>query len=71
MVRHWDRLPREALGAPSLEAFEARLDGALGSRTLCVAALPTAVVFERGGLSGPFQPKAQLVTDDVTWYRGD
>ena len=31
VVRHWHRLPREAVNAPSLEVFEARLDGALGS----------------------------------------
>ena len=31
MVRHWHRLPREAVDAPSLEAFKARLDVALGS----------------------------------------
>ncbi|KFO80763.1 hypothetical protein N303_13697, partial [Cuculus canorus] len=31
VVRHWNRLPREAMAAPSLEVFEARLDGALGS----------------------------------------
>jgi len=30
-VRHWHRLPREAVGAPSLEMLKARLDGALGS----------------------------------------
>ncbi|KFO77066.1 hypothetical protein N303_13388, partial [Cuculus canorus] len=30
-VRHWHRLPREAVAAPSLEVFKARLDGALGS----------------------------------------
>ncbi|KFQ11523.1 hypothetical protein N329_03949, partial [Haliaeetus albicilla] len=29
--RHWDRLPREVVEVPSLEAFEARLDGALSS----------------------------------------
>jgi len=29
-VRPWHRLPREAVGAPSLEALKARLDGALG-----------------------------------------
>ncbi|KGL94270.1 hypothetical protein N301_16102, partial [Charadrius vociferus] len=29
VVRHWKRLPREAVDAPSLEVFKARLDGAL------------------------------------------
>ncbi|KFZ61189.1 hypothetical protein N321_08089, partial [Antrostomus carolinensis] len=31
VVRHWHRLPREVVDAPSLEAFKARLNGALGS----------------------------------------
>ncbi|KFZ50948.1 hypothetical protein N321_07847, partial [Antrostomus carolinensis] len=31
VVRHWNRLPRDVLDAPSLKAFKARLDGALGS----------------------------------------
>ncbi|KFP23317.1 hypothetical protein Z169_03488, partial [Egretta garzetta] len=31
VVKHWNRLPREAVEAPSLEAFEARLDGALSN----------------------------------------
>ncbi|KFO61729.1 hypothetical protein N302_06287, partial [Corvus brachyrhynchos] len=29
VVRHWKRLPREVLDAPSLTVFKARLDGAL------------------------------------------
>ena len=31
VVRCWNRLPREVADAPSLEVFQARLDGALGS----------------------------------------
>jgi len=31
VVMHWSRLPKEAVDAPSLEAFKARLDVALGS----------------------------------------
>ena len=31
VVRHWNRLPREVADAPSLEAFKARLDGALNN----------------------------------------
>ena len=30
-VRCWHRLPREAVDAPSLEVFKARLNGALGN----------------------------------------
>ncbi|KFU86622.1 hypothetical protein M959_09612, partial [Chaetura pelagica] len=29
VVRHWNRLPKEAVDAPSLEVFKARLDEAL------------------------------------------
>ncbi|KFM11379.1 hypothetical protein AS27_13630, partial [Aptenodytes forsteri] len=31
VVRHQNRLPREVVDAPSLEAFKARLDGALSN----------------------------------------
>ncbi|KFW66274.1 hypothetical protein AS28_09465, partial [Pygoscelis adeliae] len=31
VVRHWHRLPREAVDAPSLEVFKTRLDGALSN----------------------------------------
>ena len=31
VVRHWNRLPSEVVDAPSMEAFKARLDGALSN----------------------------------------
>ncbi|KFR12899.1 hypothetical protein N306_05715, partial [Opisthocomus hoazin] len=31
VVKHWNRLPREAVEAPSLKTFKARLDGALSN----------------------------------------
>lgn len=31
VVKHWNRLPREVLDAPSLETFKVRLDGALNT----------------------------------------
>jgi len=53
----WHRLPREAVDAPSLEVFKARLDGELGSLSWWVANC-----LQQGGwilddLRGPFQPK--------------
>ena len=31
VVKHWHRLPREVVDAPSLEIFKVRLDGALSN----------------------------------------
>ena len=37
---HWNRLPKEVVDASSLEAFKARLDGALGNLVWWGAANP-------------------------------
>ncbi|KFW11416.1 hypothetical protein N327_00637, partial [Fulmarus glacialis] len=31
VVKHWNRLPREVVAAPSLERLKVRLDGALSN----------------------------------------
>jgi len=46
VVRHWNRLPREAVDVPSLEVLKARLDGALKNLVKWKVPLPTAVWLE-------------------------
>jgi len=42
VVRHRNRLPREVVAAPSLEVFQARLDGALSNLVWWKVSLPMA-----------------------------
>ena len=56
VMTHWNRLPKEVVDVPSLEAFKARLDVALGSLVWWLATLPTAGGLELDDLCGPFQP---------------
>jgi len=42
VVTHWNRLPKEAVDAPSLDAFKARLDVAVGSLVSWLLTLPMA-----------------------------
>ena len=57
MVKHWNKLPKEVVDAPSLEAFKARLDVTLGSRVWWLATLPVAGGLELGDHCGPFQAR--------------
>ena len=41
-MKHWNRLPREVVEAPSLETLEARLDGALSNLIQLKMSLLTA-----------------------------
>ena len=45
-----NRLPREAVDAPSLEVLKARLDGAVGNLVWWEVSLPVAGGVELGGL---------------------
>jgi len=49
-VRHWHRLPTEAVDARSLAVFKARLDGALGTLVWWKVFLPVAGGLERDDL---------------------
>jgi len=60
-VRHWHRLPREAVDAPSLEVFKARLDGALGSLSWWVATLPMAGHWGWMGFKVPSNPIHSMI----------
>jgi len=57
VVTHWNRLPEEAVDAPSLEAFKARLDVALGSLVWWLATLHIAGELKLNDHCGPFQPR--------------
>jgi len=50
VVRPWPRMPREAVAAPSLAVFKARLDGALSNLVRWKVSLPVAGGLELGDL---------------------
>jgi len=54
VVTHWHRLPKEAVDAPSLEAFKARLDVALGSLVWWLVTLRIAGGLKLDDHCGPF-----------------
>ena len=57
VVTHWNRLPKEVVDAPSLEAFKARLDVARGSLVWWLVTLHKAGGLKLEDLCGPFQPR--------------
>ena len=54
---HWNRLPKVAVGVPSLEAFKARLDVAVGSLVWWLVTLHVAGGLKLDDHYGPFQPR--------------
>ena len=56
-VTHWNRLPKEVVDAPSLEALKARLDVALGSLLWWLVTLHIAGGLKQHDHCGPFQPR--------------
>ena len=61
MVRHWHRLPREAVDAPSLGVFKARLDGALGNLGWWEVSLPMAGEWNWMGFKVPSNTKHSVI----------
>jgi len=57
VVRHWPRLPREVVDAPSLETFKARLDRALSNLIELKMSLLMAGGLDWMAFKGRFQPK--------------
>ena len=57
VVMQWNRSPKEVVGAPSLEAFKARLDVALGSLVWWLVTLHKAGGLKLDDHCGPFQPR--------------
>jgi len=64
VVKHWHRLPRGVVEAPSLETFKARLDRALSNLVWLKMSLLTAGGLGQMTSKGPFQCKA--FCDSVT-----
>jgi len=61
VVKPWPRLPREAVDAPSLETFQARLDGALSTLIRWKLSLLTAGGWAGWPLKGPSHPDRSVI----------
>ena len=66
-VRPWPWLPREAVAAPSLAVFKARLDVDLSNLVWWKVALPMAGRLEPDDLQGPLQPKS-FYDSMILWF---
>jgi len=58
VVKHWHRLPREVVVAPSLEISKAGFDGALSNLIQLKMSVLTAGGLDQMAAKGLFQPKA-------------
>ena len=61
VVTHGNRLPKEVVDAPSLEAFKAMLEVALGSLVWWLVILHIAGGLKLDGHCGPFQPRHSVI----------
>jgi len=63
VVRHWKRLTREAVDAPSLEALKARLIGAVSNLVQREVSLPIAGGWNEMILRVPSNPNHSMIID--------
>ena len=61
VVVHWNRLPKEAVDAPSLQAFKARLDVALGSLVCWLVTLNIAGGWNEMSIVVLFNPGYSMI----------
>jgi len=61
VVKHWPRLLREVVDAPSLETFKARLDGTVSNLIRLKLSLLTAGDWARWSLRVPSNPKHSVL----------
>jgi len=60
-IIHWNRLPKEVVDAPSLDAFKARLDVALGSLVWWLATLHIAGGWNWMSIAVLFNPGHSMI----------
>jgi len=68
---NWNRLPREVVDAPSMKAFKARLDVALGSLVWWLETLHIAGGLKLDDHHGPFQPRPFYNFMNAMWDMTD
>ena len=61
VLRHWHRLPPEAVRAPSLAVLQARLEAPLGNLTSWKLSLPMARAWDRRVLKAPSYPNRSVI----------
>ena len=69
LVTHWNRLPKEVVDAPSLEAFKARLDVALGSLVWWLVTLHIAGDWNEMSTVVLFNPGHSMILWADGWMR--
>jgi len=69
VVKHWHRLPREAVAAPSLAVFKARMDGALSTLGWWKMSLPMARGWNQMIFKVPSNPNHSMILYNPKGFR--